>query len=294
MLASPSARACAISLAGHLLAVLILATNFTAVKARPYEVLGLSSAFAEQSETNLDRLESQTIDDFEASDVPRVEIEPAGRVAEPVLEIGEVQAAGSHDMFGDGESLALLADEVSNAASLTAGLAGGDKRFGNSVNFYGIDADGQDFVFVVDCSGSMSGTPFQRAKKELQRSVENLAWSQRYFIFFFSDDAYPMPGDDLIKAVPENVLDTRRWLKRAVCGGGTNPLPALLAAINLQPDAIFLLSDGEFDADAIMQVDAAEPATPIPIHTIGFVSRQGEPMLKALSQVTGGTYRFVR
>ena len=289
----PHARACACSLAVHLLAVLVLAMTFKAVEERTKGLPGLSAAVAEQAAANFEQLDSREFESAETSAVLPSPFEIAGGGYEPVLEFGELQGAETSGPLSGGETLGELADEIA-AATGDDGMQGADKPLGNSANFSGVDAEGSDFVFVVDMSGSMSGTRFRRAKSELRRSIEALSPTQRYFIIFFSDDAWPMPADGLLEATEKNLLATRRWLKQAACMGGTHPLPALLDALRLEPDAIFLLSDGQFDPETAMHLDTAEPYVRIPIHTIGFASRAGEPMLKAISEVSGGKYRYVR
>ncbi len=149
-------------------------------------------------------------------------------------------------------------------------------------------------MFVVDISGSMKGRRFFRARSELERSIETLRADQQFFVIFFSGDALPMPSEQLLPATPSNVSQAIRWIKYVECGGGTNPLPGLIQAMALSPDAIFLLTDGKFDPQTVWEVSQAQPARPIPIYTIGFASRSAEKLLKAIAQETGGVYRFVK
>jgi hypothetical protein len=59
-------------------------------------------------------------------------------------------------------------------------------------SFFGIRAEGQRFVYVVDCSGSMTGAPYDRASQELVRSLAALSKTQEFFVILYSDDSYPM------------------------------------------------------------------------------------------------------
>ena len=284
----PLARACACSLAGHALGIVVLAMTFTAVKEGPAGIAGLVAGVSDSAAPEFEELDAQTVEQAEPPSGLSPQFEASGAISQPVLEFGSVQASATNEVLGDGGLFGSLSENVD------AVLTSAERQLGNSANFYGIEANGADFVFVVDMSGSMSGSRFRRAQNELRRSIESLSPTQRYFVIFFSDNAWPMPGREMIEATPENLKDTRSWLKQAACQGGTNPLPALLAAINLDPDAVFLLSDGKFDPQTVMQVKTAETYPAIPIHTIGFASRAGEPMLKAISEITGGAYRFVR
>ncbi|HVX14883.1 MAG TPA: VWA domain-containing protein [Pirellulales bacterium] len=170
---------------------------------------------------------------------------------------------------------------------------GPPKNLGRSASFYGIEAQGSKFVFVVDMSGSMSGARFRRARSELHQSIEHLTPTQAFFVILFNDVANPMPSAGLASAGTDSVQQVDAWLQKIQCNGGTNPLPALMAALGLAPDAVFLLSDGKFDPVVAQAVAEFQSWQRIPIHTIGFASRKGESMLRAISRVTGGTYRYV-
>ncbi len=170
---------------------------------------------------------------------------------------------------------------------------GGSGESDGSADFLGVRLEGTSFVFVVDRSGSMRGQRFVRAKNELRRTIASLHSDQSYYVIFFSDGPLPMPARDLVSPTPENLRLLEKWLRRVDCGGDTNPLAALELAIALRPHAIYMLSDGEFDPRIPKAIAARQGSQPVPIHTIGFVSREGEPMLRELAADSGGSYRFV-
>jgi hypothetical protein len=88
---------------------------------------------------------------------------------------------------------------------------------------------------------------------------------------------------------------TRRWIELVEPGGGTNPLPALLAALALKPDTIFFLSDGLFDSNTISQVRTINRRRGrVPIHSIAFVSRENLALMRAIARDSGGEFRFVK
>lgn len=164
-------------------------------------------------------------------------------------------------------------------------------------SFFGLRADGKRFVYVVDCSGSMTGPPYQRATMELLSSIANLEKSQQFFIILFSTESYPMfhplPSQEFLYATDDALKQTKVWLKGFSQGqGGTNPEPALEQALAMKPDAIFFLTDG-----------AIPPTTPgtirssngrkTPVHAIGFVNRAGEDVLKQIADESRGQYKFV-
>ncbi len=176
---------------------------------------------------------------------------------------------------------------------LGEGMAG---YVGDATEFFGLGGYGNSFVYVVDCSDSMNeANKFVRARYELLRSIEQLADDQRYFVIFYNDGAYPMDADKPVRATEEQVERTRRWVDYVVPDGGTNPLPALLYALSLKPDAIYFLSDGRFDPVAINVLKAKNRSrrNQVPIHTISFVNRETQGLMRTIARQSGGKFRFV-
>ena len=137
---------------------------------------------------------------------------------------------------------------------------------GKSATFFGTKASGRRFVFVVDRSTSMqygsnnfvSRELFNRydvAKSELLHAIESLQPHQEFFVVMFAHNTMPMFGKrsveetsetdfEMISATPENKHRFQQWVEEVRMGPGTDPRRALEIAIKMQPDAIFMLSDG--------------------------------------------------
>ncbi len=165
-----------------------------------------------------------------------------------------------------------------------------------SSGFFGIVAEGNKFVYVVDCSGSMSGLPFTRAKQEVMRSISSLSEGQAYSIIFFATESYSMYYPSIINHMEKPTQDvlqrTETWLDGFSIHGGTEPLGALLKALQMEPDAIFFLTDGGFEAHVAAIINQANTNS-VSINTICFISRAGEPILKQIAKANQGDYRFV-
>jgi hypothetical protein len=192
-----------------------------------------------------------------------------------------------------------------NAQSETDSVTSTDSGFrrddeGRSVgggSFFGIRADGRRFVYVVDCSGSMNGQPFERATAELLSSLANLAESQQFFVILFSTDSYPMfhptASPEFLNATDDALKRVKTWLREFSEGGaGTEPEPSLVQALSLNPDAVFFLSDGAVPNSTADTVRTANPKK-VPVHAIGFTNRAGETVLKQIAHENRGRYRFV-
>jgi von Willebrand factor type A domain len=158
-------------------------------------------------------------------------------------------------------------------------------------SFFGIQARGQFFIYVLDQSGSMlDDDRLTRAKIELRKSVYALQPPQRFEVIFYNDEATPMPGGPLPRSADQatkNQLTT--WLHLIEPDGETNPRSALAMALALRPDAVFLLSDGEFPKGTVEAVVKLNPRK-IPIHCIDLTGGLAGDHLVRIARDSGGHY----
>jgi von Willebrand factor type A domain len=163
-------------------------------------------------------------------------------------------------------------------------------------SFFGIRAEGQRFVYVVDRSGSMGDIRYERAKTELIRSLAGLSRTQEFFVILYSDDSYPMffprKTTEFVKASDEAIEQVRDWVNGLGVNGGTNPEPALTKALRMKPDAVFFLTDGEIPASTADSVQR-ENGGKVTVHTIGFTNPASESVLREIADQSGGKYLFV-
>jgi len=105
----------------------------------------------------------------------------------------------------------------------------------------------RSLVYVIDASGSMM-TWLPMVLKALRQSLDRLSPSQRFAVIFFQrDQAVMVPPERLVKAgtvTIDRVMDWSDQGRNLIPGGGSNPLPAMARAFSLEPDVIFLLSEG--------------------------------------------------
>ncbi len=157
--------------------------------------------------------------------------------------------------------------------------------------FFGIRARGQFFVYVVDCSGSMlDDDRLTRATIEVRRSVLSLVEPQKFEVIFYNEDSMPMPGGPRARTADLQAKSQLiSWLRVIEPDGGTDPRLALKQAISLKPDAVFLLSDGEFPEGTVDQV-AKLNTHKIPIHCIDLAGGLAGDHLKKIAAASGGRY----
>lgn len=178
----------------------------------------------------------------------------------------------------------------------------------SNATFYGAAASGNCFCYVIDGSGSMRNGPWDAAKLELLKSLATLKEKQRFYIIFFNRElsAIPLPGEQTpapaaLYATHENLTHTRRWLDTLHIDAGAPPNDALSLAIDKEPDAIYLLTDGVTTVDVpkflrdknrISDLIAGEQVR-VPIHTIAFYSLAGQALLKQVAAENQGQFIYV-
>lgn len=170
---------------------------------------------------------------------------------------------------------------------------GGGGGGGGGGQFFGIEARGSKFVYVLDRSGSMVSSKIEALKAELARSVTALKSNSKFYFIFYNErfEAMPVPG--LVPATSENKRTHLAWADTMTPDDGTDPTEAMKHALLLKPDAIWLLSDGLFPDRVADAVKAANPGAKIQIHTIAFFENSGEDVLKRIAEENRGKYRFI-
>jgi hypothetical protein len=115
-------------------------------------------------------------------------------------------------------------------------------------------------VYVVDFSGSIIFT-VDDLKRELVRSISRLKPAQSFNVILFYEKYEQVKVDAFRPKLEPAVEDTRRaflgWIKSKAPMGYTKPLSAIELALGLRPDAIFFLSDGDFDEEVVTRIRAA-------------------------------------
>lgn len=188
------------------------------------------------------------------------------------------------------------------------------------VRFAGLGAgNAKSLIYVVDAGGSMV-TTFARVKDDLKRSLFKTAPSQQVQVVFFTKGgriAAPHPADAkdaikpirMIRATRENIRALTAWIDTIRPAGTGNPIPALETALQLRPDAVFVLSSvipgmGEWKPDKsqiMRRLEELNPPDsdgkrPTVIKTIQYLDADPQGILQAIAQTHGGKdgYNFIK
>lgn len=181
------------------------------------------------------------------------------------------------------------------------GSGGGIGRgIGPGTEFFGTTEHASSFAYVIDVSGSMINHDALRlAKRELLSSLEQLPPDARFGVVFYNLKPRvfldPSGTPHLMAATSDNKERVRSHLSTIHPDGGTRPMPALHAALDLKPEVIFFLTDGQdLSREDVEAIQASAGSVRIQAVEFG----DGPPLsssdpLQELAHATGGSYRYL-
>lgn len=170
---------------------------------------------------------------------------------ELIKSTGKSRATGGGDSPGAGSGSG--GDGGPRGGGGVAGVGGGaggngKGRGGGGTSFFGHQANGTRFVYLLDASASMYDyNAIAVAKAELLSSLQRLDTTQQFEIIFYNDKAHPLVGPDgksqLFWGTETNRTLASQFIRSIDPEGGTRHLDAVLAALGYGPDVLFFLTD---------------------------------------------------
>ncbi len=167
---------------------------------------------------------------------------------------------------------------------------------------FGVQGEGNRFVYVFDRSGSMEGAPLDAAKQQLIASLESLDKVHQFQIIFYNQEPRIMqliPGQPAGMEFANDAGRTKAesFIGSILADGGTRHMEALELALRLGPDVIFFLTDAEdpqLSATELARIRRLNSGTSI--NAIEFGSGPpsgGQNFLKRLAEQNHGNYGYV-
>ena len=297
-----------VSLGVHV-TVLLLFSFLTLATLEPEEFLEWAAAPANDEIEQFQEIEFESVVNFEEIETEfPTELEDPGLAA-----LGELSAENA---FADlSETGPLSGDAAAEWGSLFGdqgqGLAELGLDQGNALtSFFGTQSQARDVVFVIDNTGSMANGGLETVIVEMMKTVDGLGPKQRFYVLFFSDQVYPLffpqSTQQFIHPTSENKQQLRRWLDSVeFCTGGVWQLTqALESAYQLQPDVVYLLTDGRhwdavrasYKVAAVKKLRSQGNANGTPVHTLGMGCQTDfdRENLAKVAEANGGTFREVK
>jgi len=292
----------------HLAVGVSLALAFTSMQGEGRESLRLSLTAAEVASEMME-LEVTTAESIEPSVEPEQVVYDLQSIAGTADPIELALAPASSNLRSSGRSQMVQSSVVSDIGTEQPKPSGKSRA-----SFYGAEAYGNRFVFVIDSSGSMRGPRWESLCRELVRAIQTLSPDQEFFVISFDSTAHPMfgvppPSGKFLKPSKNSVTRIQNWLRSIEHGNKTFPAGAMGIAMGLNPDAIFLLSDGEISDSTVTDLrlwnrktdidivpdETSEDAMDVsmnlvPIHTVLLHSRVGYATLECIARENSGTF----
>jgi hypothetical protein len=187
---------------------------------------------------------------------------------------------------------------------------------GSATGMFGLRDEGRRIVYVFDRSESMNSvftyqysdgksksiTSLQAAKDELLKSVNELSDGGEFAMVFYNDFAMAFPDHyaaDGISHADERTKElAQQFSYQLVAEQNTNHLAGLEMALELEPDVIFLLTDGEEKDDptsaALRRIMKLRKRANTRINVIHFCyEERPHSSLAALAKRTDGQFKSI-
>lgn len=285
--------------------LLFFLAAFTLSNVRPKDQMAFSASASSESEETA--METFAIESSEPITEP-TQSQP-DETQYDISEIGEMPMTEVTSTAMD--SVAAAASNLSSLSSTSSSVSQAMQKLNSDaksqMEFCGVEGGGNHFVYLVDSSGSM-GDAFTSARSALLQSIDMLTEKQRFYVVFFDTNCDYMqlsgssePEPRSVYATVNNKQQLRNWAMRVSMDRGKAPYEPLRFALDLRPDVIFLLSDGEFPQGIEDLLSEENRSTnlfgdtdPISIvHTISYHSREGESRMRRIAEKNFGQYRHV-
>ena len=165
-----------------------------------------------------------------------------------------------------------------------------------------LDALGQqllprDVVFILDVSGSMSGTSIDQAKASLIEALRSLKSQDRFNIIWFNERTERLYPNSM-PATSESIHNASMFISTLAANGGTVMLPALTLALNEQPGLsrlrqIIFLTDGNVDNEQELFDLISEHLGDNRLFTIGIGSAPNSYFMRKAARTGRGTFTHI-
>lgn len=178
---------------------------------------------------------------------------------------------------------------------------GGGGLAGPACSFFGAVGNAYKVVYVVDVSGSL-GIYLEDIKRKANESIRGLTPTQQFQILTYVSDRdgkrpIEFVAGRLTYANEKNKSAATEFTKSLkVERGAFDPVQALTMAYALQPELVYLLSDGDYVEfpELLGKVRELYEQCPAKITVISFnPAQRNVRLLQSIASATGGNFRLV-
>ena len=164
-------------------------------------------------------------------------------------------------------------------------------------NFNEINNIAKEMVFIIDVSGSMSGTSIEQAKSSLIYAINKLDGDDTFNIIPFSSN-YTSLSQNMILATPENKKEAIKYINVLSAGGGTEMASPLEFAMQIPHDQnkvkmIVFITDGAVGNEQQLFNLVQNNLGNSRLFSIGIGSAPNSHLLEKISRKGRGTFTYV-
>jgi len=157
----------------------------------------------------------------------------------------------------------------------------------------------RELIFIIDSSGSMSGSSIRQAKDSLKEALGRLSPTDRFNIIDFDNGFEPL-YESAMPASISNISDAKRFIKRIDADGGTQMLGPIAFALNSRDSSsvnylrqIIFITDGQSGNEQAILAEVQFGIEDDRFFTIGIGSAPNSYLLTKLADFGRGAFTFI-
>lgn len=161
----------------------------------------------------------------------------------------------------------------------------------------GVLRTSREVIFIIDTSGSMSGTSMEQARQALLTGLKTLLPADRFNLIQFNS-IHDCLFDAPVAATAENLATARGYVMGLHADGGTEMLPALNAAFAMPHSSehlrqILFITDGAVSNEAELMYAIRQGLGEARLFTVGIGSAPNGYFMRTAAQMGRGTFTFI-
>lgn len=154
-----------------------------------------------------------------------------------------------------------------------------------------------ELVFVLDCSGSMSGEPLEQSKAAVREALDMMGPDDAFQIIRFSESASAM-GSEPLAATRENIRHGKRYVDSLNSEGGTEMIQGIRAALNFAHDPrrlrfVVFLTDGFIGNETDILAEVHRLIGPSRVFSFGVGSSPNRYLLDRMAKMGRGSVAYL-
>ena len=155
----------------------------------------------------------------------------------------------------------------------------------------------REVIYIIDTSGSMSGTSIEQARRSLLMALSRLRPRDRFNVIQFNSTT-DLLFSQAREANPRNLRRARRYVRQLDADGGTEMAPALTAALKGQGESqyvrqVIFLTDGSVGNESALFDLIKQHLGQSRLFTVGIGSAPNSYFMRKAAQYGRGTFTYI-